>query len=470
MAKIAMVGGGIVASCTAMMLARDGHSVTVLERDPQPPPPGPGTAAWTDWERRGVNQFRQLHYLLPRFREVVEQELPALVPALLAEGALRWNAITDIPDVMTGGPQPGDERFANVTARRPVAESVVAGLTATTDGVTVRRGVGVKGLTSRPGPAGVVHVTGVVTDAGEEIEADLVVDAGGRRTVVPAWLRSIGSPGPVEDIADSGFVYYGRHYRSADGSIPPALGGLLQPYGSVSTLTLPADNGTWGLGIIASGQDAPLRALSDNATWERVWRSFPFVAHWIDAEPITDVAVMARIEDRERSYLVDGVPVATGVVPLGDAWACTNPSLGRGISIGALHGVALRDALRDVAPTEARELVLRWHDLTEERVRPYVTDTLTFDRHRLAEIEAGIDGRPYETDDPGWLLGQALEAAASSAPDLLRGLLEVASLLERGVTVLARPGMASRAIELSANAAPPPGPDRAELLAVVGGG
>ena len=397
MAEIVMVGGGIVGSVTAMMLAKDGHSVTVLERDPQPPPPTPGAAAWTEWERRGVNQFRQLHYFHARFRQIIEKELPALVPALLDVGALQWNVIESIPESFTGEARPGDERFGIVTGRRPVIESVIARLTSSTDGVTVRRGVGVKGLTSRGGADGVVHVTGVVTDAGEEIGADLVIDSGGRRTSVPTWLRAIGSPGPVEDIADSGFVYYGRHYRSADGSMPPVIGGLLQSCGSVSALTLPADNGTWGLGIVASGKDAALRALSDNDTWERVWRSFPLVAHWIDAEPITDVAVMAKIEDRERFYVVDGVPAATGVVPLADAWACTNPSLGRGISIGAMHGVALRDALHDVPVDDATGLVLRWHEL-DRGPRPSVRDRHAQLRPPPAGRGRGGDRRPPVRD------------------------------------------------------------------------
>ena len=42
---------------------------------------------------------------------------------------------------------------------------------------------------------------------------------------------------------------------------------------------------------------------------------------------------MAKIEDRVRNYIVDGVPVVTGVIAVGDAWACTNPSVGRGATI-----------------------------------------------------------------------------------------------------------------------------------------
>ena len=72
MARVIVIGGGVVGSCAAMMLARDGHDVTVLERDPAPPPDP--EVAWTEWERRGVNQFRMLHFFLARFRALMEDE------------------------------------------------------------------------------------------------------------------------------------------------------------------------------------------------------------------------------------------------------------------------------------------------------------------------------------------------------------------------------------------------------------
>ena len=51
------------------------------------------------------------------------------------------------------------------------------------------------------------------------------------------------------------------------------------------------------------------------STWERIIRSCPNVAHWIDAEPISDgVAVMAKLEDRLHEFVVDGEPVVTGVL------------------------------------------------------------------------------------------------------------------------------------------------------------
>ena len=85
------------------MLARDGHRVTVLERDPALPPDP--EAAWEGWERRGVNQFRRLlHFFQPRYREVMDAPtLPDVVAALLNAGALVVNPFRYAPAAVTGG-------------------------------------------------------------------------------------------------------------------------------------------------------------------------------------------------------------------------------------------------------------------------------------------------------------------------------------------------------------------------------
>ena len=59
--KIVIAGGGIIGLSTAMLLARDGHQVVVIERDPAPP--GDPTAAWDDWEHRGVTQVRMASFI-----------------------------------------------------------------------------------------------------------------------------------------------------------------------------------------------------------------------------------------------------------------------------------------------------------------------------------------------------------------------------------------------------------------------
>ena len=134
MAEILVLGAGLTGLTTAMLLARDGHDVTVLERDPAPPPTG-AEASWTDWDRAGVAQFHQLHMMLPRWRDVMETELPAVLDALRAAGGLDHNSLHQRPLSHTGGWQPGDERLGTVTGRRPVVEAAVAAVAGTCPGL-----------------------------------------------------------------------------------------------------------------------------------------------------------------------------------------------------------------------------------------------------------------------------------------------------------------------------------------------
>jgi 2-polyprenyl-6-methoxyphenol hydroxylase-like FAD-dependent oxidoreductase len=465
MARIIMTGGGIVGLGASLMLARDSHQVTVLERDPALPPDP--EKAWEGWERRGVNQFRLLHFFQPRFREVMDANAPDVVAAFLDAGALVVNPFRDAPAEVTGGFREGDERHDAVTARRPVAEAAIARVVATTDNLEVRRGVSVVGLlTGDATAAGVPHVVGVRTDAGEDLRADLVVDAAGRRSTLPTWLTDIGAPRPVEDRADCGFVYYGRHFRSNDGSVPMAFGPLLQDYGTVSVLTLPADNGAWGVGIITSAKDKAMRALKNLEVWTNVVKSIPLCAHWLDGEPLDEkISVMAKIEDRRRSFMLDGHPVATGVVALADSWACTNPSVGRGISIGTIHGVGLRDLLHDM-PADPVALQHQWHDVTLATAEPWYRSTLAFDERRLAEIDASLEARPLEPT-PAFEIGKALGTAAGKDPEMLRALLDIAGVLALPEEVFARPGVFERAVELGSGWRDEqlPGPSRDELVA-----
>ena len=149
-------------------------------------------------------------------------------------------------------------------------------------------------------------------------------------------------------------------------------------------------------------------------------------------------------------------------------WACTNPSLGRGASIGLLHACALRDLLREVSPGEPERLARRFDEVTQATVGPLYRATLEFDRHRLAEINGEITGEPYQPGDPAWDFSKALYAAACD-PDVLRAYTSVAALTAMPADVLAEPGMLDKVISLG-SAAPrycAPGPPRPELLAAV---
>lgn len=466
--KTAIVGGGMIGLCTAMLLANDGHEVTVLERDAQAPPDA--SDAFEGWERRGVNQFRMAHLFLSRFRVIIESELPQLVPALTAAGALHYNVVANIPDEMKGGARPDDDRFALLTGRRPTVEAVTGQSCEDTKNVTVRRGAAVQAL--RTGPSdedGVPHVTGVRLESGEEISADLVVDAAGRRSALPRWLAEIDTAPVGEELEDSGFIYFGRHFRSADGQMPVMLGPLKQDWGTIGVLTLPADNGTWSVTLTASSKDAELRALRNPDSWAKVARLLPLTAHWLEGEPLEDtVVIMAKLEDRIRDFSPAGRPLATGVMAVADSWSCTNPSLGRGASVGLMHAVALRDLLKNAG--DPWELACGWAQITRETVEPWYRTTLAYDRHRLGEIHALIEGRPYETDDEFWHLNRALESSAFADGEKLRAVLDMAMVLRHPDEIFGDPVVRAKILAEGADATDGPdiGPHRDQLLAALG--
>jgi 2-polyprenyl-6-methoxyphenol hydroxylase-like FAD-dependent oxidoreductase len=461
MGSVLVCGGGVIGLSTALMLARDGHRVTVLEPDRTGPPAG---SAW-DWERPGVPQFHQPHLLQARFREISDAELPDLTGRLRKAGCADVDYLPGAPPTLDRAPRPGDDRFRMVTGRRPVIEAVLADAVADEPGIRLRRGERVAALL--PGPSaipGVPHAAGVVTAGGEELAADLVVDATGRRTPSATWLVGLGARPPLEESEDRGFAYYSRYFT---GPVPPQLiGPAITLMGSFSLLALDGDNSTWSLTVFALSRDAPLKALRFPEVFDRVVRACPLTAHWLDGQPLNGVLAMAGVLDRRRRFVVDGRPVVTGFAAVADAWACTNPSGGRGLSVGLLHASTLRAVVRDHLG-EPAAFAAAWDECTQRVVTPFYEAQRAADRARIAEMTALAEGREPPPRDPEIV---RFTAAAMHDPVLFRGLLEIGLSLALPREVLARPGMSER-IERLGSVQPVllPGPDRARLLELLAG-
>ena len=467
MSRILVLGGGVGGLATGLLLARDGHDVEVWERDAEQAPSS-FEDAWTTWDRPGVKQFRQPHSLQARVRETLERAFPDVYEEFVAAGAARLDPMDRMPASITDRDRrPGDERLIAVTGRRPTVETVFARIAEQQLGLRIRRGHAAVGLTTRI-DNGTPHITGVRTEASER-EFDLVVDAMGRSSPLPSWLRQVGAAPVLEESEDSGFAYYTRFFRSLDGAIPEVRTNLLTPVGSFSILTLPGDRNTWSVTLYAAAGDAPLKAFRHLDRWENVVRACPLHAHWLEGEPISDMTIMAGVLDRRRRLTNEGRPVATGIVLIADSWACTNPSLARGLAFGLDHVARLRDTVRDHLGSPL-ELALAWDEVTETEFTPWYEATIATDRARLAEITALQRGEipPTPKDEQGSIRARLPLAAMRNAA-AYRALAEMIGCLALPNEVFSRDEVLEAIVETTepGERLPLAGPDRANLLSLL---
>ena len=452
MSKIVICGGGMIGLCAATMLVRDGHNVTLLEADAAGLPMAP-VRAWESWDRPGVAQFRQPHNLFARFRMVSDEELPGLTDCLLQAGCVWVDYLDNYslpPGITDKAPRPGDAALRFVTGRRPVVEWTVAAMAAAEPHLSILRGVRVRELiTGASAISGVPHVVGVRTTSGEAIRADLVVDAMGRRSPACKWIVAAGGRSPIEEAEDSSFIYYTQYFSGP--RRPRRLGRALVPMGMFSILTLDGDNDTWSITLYTSSKNRAMRALRDPATFHRVVAACPGQAHWLDGKPLTPILPMAGILDRYRRFAVDGQAVVTGFAVVGDAWACTNPSAGRGLSVGLVHAQVLRNTVRRHISDPAA-FAAAYDAETERQVTPFYRNQISADRVRIAEMDALLDGRPPPAPNP---VISKLLAAASHDADVFRALLETVLCVALPQDVMARPYVAAKMAEFAGHSLPP---------------
>jgi 2-polyprenyl-6-methoxyphenol hydroxylase-like FAD-dependent oxidoreductase len=174
---------------------------------------------------------------------------------------------------------------------------------------------------------------------------------------------------------------------------------------------------------------------------------------------------MSGLVDRHRRFHVGGLPVATGIAAVGDACVCTNPTNGRGMSLGMMHVQRLRDVIR-AHLNEPREFAEVWDAVTEAELTPWYRENLEEDRARMGQMDALRRGLEPEAPTPAAALRQALFAAAPRDPDAFRALLASRCCLTPLRQALADPGFVEHILGLTADrdAPPPTGPDRTQLL------
>ncbi len=126
------------------------------------------------------------------------------------------------------------------------------------------------------------------------------------------------------------------------------------------------------------------------------------------------------------------------MLSVGDAWACTNPTLGRGIAVGLVHVALLRDVVRERIGDGLEDA---WRERTDAELGHFYHSCVASDRGRLASMAAHREGRePPAPATPAEAVGAALPLAMGRDAEAFRAGLEIIGCLAPAHEVLARPG------------------------------
>ncbi len=491
--QIVIVGSGISGMCTALALATRGLDITVLERD-TPPPEGDPDKAFFDWPRRGASQFRHPHAFLGLMCNLLEENYPDLLEDFYAAGARRLDFREMLSPELQADyrPESGDEKLWMLLCRRATIETVLRRYVEKLPNIQVINNITIDGVVADQTDNGALNVRGVrvrrdcVETFGETIEADVLVDASGRSTRFPGYFAELGTDIPEEN-DNAEIVYYTRHYQLNEGVEEPSRSGKDRSAGDLGYIkfgVFPGDAGSFAIIVCLHNSETELReAIKDGDTFDRVCRSIPGLAPWLQEgqyQATTHPFGIGDIRAVWRHFVVDDKPLALNYFAVGDAAVRTNPLYGRGCSTSILHAHLLAEVLAGSDDPVGRALT--FDQKTEASLRPIFTTSLTEDRNGIKKALASARGELLDKPDSfkKWFataFGDALAAASRYNLRVTRGVMRTVNLLEKPGAFLE--DRKTRLIVLlymfrgrkrNATARIVRGPSRAEMLSLIESG
>jgi 2-polyprenyl-6-methoxyphenol hydroxylase-like FAD-dependent oxidoreductase len=394
--RVAIIGGSVAGLAGAILLARQGHEVQVFDTDDIRPARDAESAARDAW-RPGAPHAPHGHGLPSLGRRVLLTRLPDVREALLANGVLEVPMLMP-PTITDRTPDPRDDELRPMATRRSTFEWTLRTIASREPGITLHVGTKVVGLVMEG--EDVPRVRGVEVAGHGAVPADIVVDAGGRRSPTPGWLAASGARAPDVRFGECALIYYTRHFRVRPGeSAPPraaAQAGVsivtMLPFGAV--LLFPSDNGTVQLSMGTLADDRPMKALRHVKAYEAYTRLIPMLEPWLRVlEPISEIWSMSAPRNVLRRDVVDGAPVALGLLAIGDAVCNTNPSFGRGMSLALVQAAMLADIVAEHS-TDPLARALALDERIGREIAPWFEDQVALDTFRVASTRAAVFGTP----------------------------------------------------------------------------
>lgn len=398
LARVIVIGGSIAGCLAAAAVAPYAREIIIVDRDDLPAGVQP---------RKGVPQGPHFHALLAAGRQAIDELVPGFSEEAIAHGAARLDAVQDVTRLDRIGWSP---RFPSnlefLMASRALIEYSIRKRTMAIDGIEFRIGTEIIGLLEANG-----IVTGAIaaTSDGEdsELPADLIIDASGRSSRAPAWLKAIGFPAPSELTVNAKWGYASTFVKVPKNWNPGFRAIACLPFGN-GAITRTAENRgmamwqvegdrRWILTVQGSAGDHPPREETQLRSFVESIGAPELSQALADVEFIDPISVWRDTTNRLRDYAKQDVR-PEGFVAIGDAWAAFNPVYGQGITVAAMTAHTLARTLGEMM-SEDRATVLgladRYYASSTELIT-YCWNASTAMDFRIPGVEVAQDGLPQE--------------------------------------------------------------------------